>query len=139
MSSTAAATRDAAPSKAPDAGGAAAAIADGQPPVKPVADASLPLKLGNLRLSVPDQAAPAASCAPSSAFASASGAAAAADAAAAPAARSPAAPGSGARPPPSPMARGLLARRGSYTERPIDVVRLACITQRNELLSLFNK
>jgi hypothetical protein len=97
-------------------------------------------KLDSLRLRTPppvsttvDQgrhpAAREPASAPASAFTSASGQAAAADAA-----RSPS-----ARPPPSPMARGLLARRGSFTDRPIDVLRIACITQRNELVSLFAK
>lgn len=94
--------------------------ADATPP-KPIADTMLPIKLESLRLNVLDQK--------QSSF----GTPAVQHAVVSDISRSP------ARPPPSPMMRGLLARRGSFTERPIDVVRLACVTQRNELISLVGR
>lgn len=114
---------------------AAQGTAEGQPPVKPISDSSAPLKLGSLRLSLPDQNDQAlgtpdfksgAQDQKASAFTSST----AQHAVASDVALSP------ARPPPSPMMR-LLSRKGSFTERPIDVMRMACIMQRNELCSLF--
>ena len=99
------------------------AAPEAAPPVKPIADAVLPIKLDSLRLTVPHQKA-SAFTSPAALSAAAAGGA---------AARSP------ARPPPSPSQRALLARKGSFSERPIDVIRMALVMQRNVLCSLVGR
>ncbi|KIY96079.1 sucrose synthase [Monoraphidium neglectum] len=113
--------RDAAP-RATAAGEAATADT---PPTKPVCDPSLPVKLDSLRISPPDQQQQQRPTIFTSSDAQRTTAAAVASQ------RSP------ARPPPlSPSMSRVLGRRGSFSERPIDVVRMALVTQRNEMCSL---
>lgn len=122
-------------------GPAANGAGDGAAPPTPSpgAGTTAALTLDTLRLHIPDQRGdgkPASAEGGDSTLTPAPGVPAGADAART------ASSGAGTRPtvlPPSPSISRLLQRRGSFSERPIDVVRLACLTQRNELISLFTR